>query len=231
MKNILAAATLVTAICSTVLNGISASAAVISNPANTDSFLYLAGAGTGGGQQTQFVGETFTAPITGRITDFQFTLNSSTIPQLFGAVYAWNGSNPTTLLWESPAVSAHAGLLDFSPVGANVTQGQRYVAFLSTYGIAQNGTSNSGTATLGDCLPFGGCASNSIPNLGNLVFANVLANGPVWSQAVNGSRDATFSVTVASGVPEPSTWAMMLLGFAGIGFVAYRRRSVATQAA
>jgi hypothetical protein len=26
-------------------------------------------------------------------------------------------------------------------------------------------------------------------------------------------------------VPEPSTWAMMLLGFAGIGFMAYRRKS------
>jgi hypothetical protein len=30
---------------------------------------------------------------------------------------------------------------------------------------------------------------------------------------------------VLSGVPEPSTWAMMLLGFAGIGFTAYRRKS------
>jgi hypothetical protein len=28
-----------------------------------------------------------------------------------------------------------------------------------------------------------------------------------------------------AAVPEPSTWAMMLLGFAGIGFVAYRRKS------
>jgi hypothetical protein len=27
-----------------------------------------------------------------------------------------------------------------------------------------------------------------------------------------------------AGVPEPATWAMMLLGFAGIGFMAYRRR-------
>jgi hypothetical protein len=26
-------------------------------------------------------------------------------------------------------------------------------------------------------------------------------------------------------VPEPTTWAMMLLGFAGVGFLAYRRRS------
>ena len=28
-----------------------------------------------------------------------------------------------------------------------------------------------------------------------------------------------------SAVPEPSTWAMLLLGFAGIGFMAYRRKS------
>jgi hypothetical protein len=27
-----------------------------------------------------------------------------------------------------------------------------------------------------------------------------------------------------SAVPEPSTWAMMLLGFAGIGFMTYRRK-------
>jgi PEP-CTERM motif len=28
-----------------------------------------------------------------------------------------------------------------------------------------------------------------------------------------------------SAVPEPSTWAMMILGFAGIGFMAYRRKN------
>jgi PEP-CTERM motif len=40
-------------------------------------------------------------------------------------------------------------------------------------------------------------------------------------------RDISFEVagTVAGGVPEPSTWAMMILGFAGIGFMAYRRKS------
>jgi hypothetical protein len=30
---------------------------------------------------------------------------------------------------------------------------------------------------------------------------------------------------VLHGVPEPSTWAMMILGFAGVGFMAYRRRN------
>jgi hypothetical protein len=34
-----------------------------------------------------------------------------------------------------------------------------------------------------------------------------------------------FEVMASPAVPEPTTWAMMLLGFAGIGFMAYRRKS------
>jgi hypothetical protein len=32
-------------------------------------------------------------------------------------------------------------------------------------------------------------------------------------------------VGIAPGVPEPATWAMMILGFLGVGFVAYRGKS------
>jgi hypothetical protein len=32
------------------------------------------------------------------------------------------------------------------------------------------------------------------------------------------------STTTISAVPEPSTWSMMILGFAGLGFMAYRRK-------
>jgi hypothetical protein len=32
---------------------------------------------------------------------------------------------------------------------------------------------------------------------------------------------------LSPAVPEPSTWAMLLIGFAGIGFAAYRRKTVA----
>ncbi|OJY38272.1 MAG: hypothetical protein BGP06_14820, partial [Rhizobiales bacterium 65-9] len=43
-------------------------------------------------------------------------------------------------------------------------------------------------------------------------------------------EDLTYVFTnVASGVPEPSTWAMMLIGFAGLGW-AYRRRSAVAAA-
>jgi len=35
---------------------------------------------------------------------------------------------------------------------------------------------------------------------------------------------AEVTTDVSGSVPEPSTWAMMILGFAGIGTMAYRRR-------
>jgi hypothetical protein len=35
----------------------------------------------------------------------------------------------------------------------------------------------------------------------------------------------TFTAAIAPAVPEPSTWAMMILGFCGLGFMAYRRKS------
>jgi hypothetical protein len=42
---------------------------------------------------------------------------------------------------------------------------------------------------------------------------------------------ANINVTMGiSAVPEPSTWAMMILGFAGVGFMAYRRSRKSTMA-
>jgi hypothetical protein len=41
--------------------------------------------------------------------------------------------------------------------------------------------------------------------------------------AINGA--VTLDTNNISAVPEPSTWAMMILGFFGVGFMAYRRKS------
>jgi hypothetical protein len=38
----------------------------------------------------------------------------------------------------------------------------------------------------------------------------------------------TFGTEVVTGVPEPSIWAMMILGFAGVSFMAYRRTNKPT---
>ena len=49
---------------------------------------------------------------------------------------------------------------------------------------------------------------------------------PALPRAFGDNITATVSaVSEVSAVPEPSTWAMMILGFAGIGFMAYRRKS------
>jgi hypothetical protein len=48
------------------------------------------------------------------------------------------------------------------------------------------------------------------------------------SSSSSGSGSTSVLVSdpsLTTDVPEPATWAMMLLGFAGIGFMAYRRRS------
>jgi hypothetical protein len=52
--------------------------------------------------------------------------------------------------------------------------------------------------------------------LDNLTF--VAANNPGFTYLDN--------VSLSTGVPEPSTWAMMLAGFAGLGFAGYRRNAL-----
>jgi PEP-CTERM motif len=52
----------------------------------------------------------------------------------------------------------------------------------------------------------------------------------VWTSG-GGSIEITRGASDVGAVPEPSTWAMMILGFAGVGFMAYRRRKVAALAA
>ena len=58
--------------------------------------------------------------------------------------------------------------------------------------------------------------------------------GPTWTislELLSGEPPTSSGLAVdqiwiqATLVPEPSTWAMMLLGFAGVGFMAYRRKS------
>jgi hypothetical protein len=63
------------------------------------------------------------------------------------------------------------------------------------------------------------------------LFLSVLNN--VTGFAINADWHSGDDVTsldnvllgTVSAVPEPSTWAMMILGFAGVGFLAYRRKS------
>ena len=55
-------------------------------------------------------------------------------------------------------------------------------------------------------------------------------NNNRWSNPEGGTSTLyiTADFTSVAAVPEASTWAMMILGFAGVGFMAYRRKSQAS---
>nr|WP_271604928.1 PEPxxWA-CTERM sorting domain-containing protein [Bradyrhizobium sp. CCBAU 11434] len=59
-------------------------------------------------------------------------------------------------------------------------------------------------------------------------FEDLSLHQTCWTD--NNYTDEQFVFTVAS-VPEPSTWAMMILGFACVGFLTYRRRNSAMRTA
>jgi PEP-CTERM motif len=46
----------------------------------------------------------------------------------------------------------------------------------------------------------------------------------VYGECCGAPGDLSISLPLTSAVPEPSTWAMMILGFFGVGFMAYRRK-------
>jgi hypothetical protein len=50
-------------------------------------------------------------------------------------------------------------------------------------------------------------------------------NGTNWSNPEGGISHLYITADFTAAVPEPSTWAMMILGFTGVGFMAYRRRN------
>lgn len=186
----------------------------------------------GGGCQTVFIGESFAAPISGDLTNVQFTLlGGSNLTSVQAIVYALNGPIASTFtpgaeLWRSAAVAGTSGLLNFNPVGVKVTAGQNYVAFLSTYY-----TTGTGQANVSSCNVFiGGAAcqaANANPNLGRAITGRALGanlDELTFAQVVNGSQDLTFSATITP-VPEPAVWAMMIGGFAVAGGAMRRRNT------
>jgi len=117
--------------------------------------------------------------------------------------------------------------------------------------VSSYGDTASETLSLAGLLNFAFGANQSSPTVTNGSNPSVAANTPnffvsFYDQfgnlgALSGTSgviafddggspaDADYDDLVVrfnvSAVPEPTTWAMMLLGFAGIGFLAYRRKS------
>ncbi len=103
------------------------------------------------------------------------------------------------------------------------------------------------SGSISDNLYFYSAAGNGYMVFTSIVGGGALADTGVTDFGFNGATEAaneTFTYVAGggdpsttnfyngvSGVPETSTWAMMLAGFAGLGFVGYRRNKLASVAA
>jgi PEP-CTERM motif len=172
-------------------------------------------------------GEVIQAPITGELTSFTLLLSAEpsegTYGPILGGVGVWNGTGVSSILYTSSAVTA-APTNTFSP-DVSVVAGQEYVIFLSTEGLSTTPFFETGS-------PRGTSTSGLIGFAFNDAFFGTGYGNSTWTIGLTGDNivtSATFSST--STIPEPSTWAMMLLGFAGLGFAGYRSRKAASIAA
>ena len=176
-----------------------------------------------GGGATNTYGEVLVAPGSS-LTSFTFQANNGGLETNYVAeVYAWSGSTTSggqvgAALYSGPA-SVLAGFNGFQAVTVNtggvaVTPGQRYAILL--YDNSADGVN----ATWGLTPPFG--AHPDVAGDVGFFFNNGPSDG-------NGTFDdfgsLAYSATFAGGVPEPATWAMMIVGFGAIGVGARRRRT------
>ena len=111
------------------------------------------------------------------------------------------------------------GIKDTSDGGGSVSD----ASVFSFTGLEGALSVTSGTFTAGDPGLIRPYRDN--PASGSTSF---LGNGPSGDGGCSNcyfGQIALLSTPSVGSVPEPSTWAMMLLGFAGVGFMAYRRKS------
>lgn len=87
-------------------------------------------------------------------------------------------------------------------------------------------TVNGGS--VGDPLVIGAPAGHGIALGKDVAFvADLSISGSCGDFSCTAGTGLVGSTLVSSGVPEPSTWVMMILGFAGLGYAGYRKTNKA----
>jgi hypothetical protein len=69
-----------------------------------------------------------------------------------------------------------------------------------------------------------GSALSDTSTYANKTFSSLGVTPGTYEWTWGTGTNQNFTLVIGSAVPEPSTWAMLLLGFAGLGFMAYRRK-------
>ncbi len=143
------------------------------------------------------------------------------------------------------AISLSLWVADFGPFGSSawsqtlsgLVVGQAYVVNFKTAAEGETLTQQLTVGmTSGSLTPSQTYTTPVSPGYNTFFWANwgsdtygFVANGTsatLQFSVTNQQYDVGLdSVSISSAVPEPSTWGMMLLGFAGVGFMAYRRKT------
>jgi hypothetical protein len=132
-----------------------------------------------------------------------------------------------------------------TPVSFSFTAGPETLtsaAFSPNFTSFQFSTDAAGNITAWDIvIGLGGGGQINIDNYGSGFSGNIgdqVAVGANFHGDSNFDPSEAFALNrvagqfeMAAAVPEPSTWAMMIMGFAGIGAMTYRRRQRAMLAA
>jgi hypothetical protein len=120
--------------------------------------------------------------------------------------------------WDLTTVAGTVSGYEYTPSSTDLSGGCAGTCFI----FGQNVTAYLGALQL--------TFENPFPTSGTDPLV-VGEGGPSWenySYTLGGSPIRYLvSGDVVASVPEPSTWAMMLVGFAGLGFAGYRRAQLA----
>ena len=106
-----------------------------------------------------------------------------------------------------------------------------YTLTFDLAGNQRGATAQSTTVTLGDfSQTFGPLDSSAGFTTQTLNFTTTTAGHLVFTEHGPSDQQGNLldNVTLAGGIPEPATWAMMVIGFGGMGgILRYRRRQLA----
>jgi hypothetical protein len=144
----------------------------------------------------------------------------ATSPNVYGTVSGGIYSNTLTISVNTAFPTTEVSFPLFNgattPVSyvVNAFNGASIVGTETFTNIPSN-ASQTGFA-IADLINAGGITSVTIAPIDTTGFFDFLIDTIAFNESVQ--------TAVNGGVPEPSTWAMMILGFAGIGFMAYRRK-------
>ncbi len=132
-------------------------------------------------------------------------------------ILTYNQQYPIIATFFNPAHPNAPGVTDFVSLRGDLV-GSGALVTLNAYGVNHKLIATFSTVDIG-----GEILSVAAPGIHSIEFIGTSDNAGV------GIDDFTFNTVTSVGgiasVPEPSTWAMMILGFAGVGFLAYRRRN------